>query len=415
MLKILVVDDQPQRFDFFKTEVIGKFALEKDIHLTIDSKAALSRLGETVYDIMIVDMAIPATSWDKDTVASGGVKLLQHLTEDDTLYHPKYIIGITGSTDEDADVTNYFANSTWTLLKTGKSGSDWSDRLIKLIEHAANIGKHEAEIKYLVDVCIVTALPDPEQSAVLQLPIIWEDNPQYVDSNTPVRRGVLTISDRGQLSIISACSMRMGSTESALLTLKLINKFRPRLVTMSGICAGMEKKTNYGDAILASPVWDWTASKWERDANGQEVILPAPHYIECAREVTSRFRTLQQDATFFSQMRTEWPATKPSTVLAAHIGPCASGPIVVADGTTLQKIKATQHRDVLGLEMEAYGLYCAAAVAGVPRPMAFSIKAVCDFADPRKNDEMQKYAAYTSARTLYEFLRRHGRELCSVM
>lgn len=34
---------------------------------------------------------------------------------------------------------------------------------------------------------------------------------------------------------------------------------------------------------------------------------------------------------------------------------------------------------------------------------------------PRKKDEMQKYAAYTSAAVLYEFLVRFGWELCTLI
>lgn len=40
-----------------------------------------------------------------------------------------------------------------------------------------------------------------------------------------------------------------------------------------------------------------------------------------------------------------------------------------------------------------------------PRPIPIIIKSVCDFADSRKSDEYQKFAAYTScefAKLLYE-------------
>ena len=40
-----------------------------------------------------------------------------------------------------------------------------------------------------------------------------------------------------------------------------------------------------------------------------------------------------------------------------------------------------------------------------PRPIPIIIKSICDFADSRKSDEYQKFAAYTScefAKLLYE-------------
>jgi len=101
--------------------------------------------------------------------------------------------------------------------------------------------------------------------------------------------------------------------------------------------------------------------------------------------------------------------------MAGREAPCASGPIVVADGKTLTETREKQNREVLALEMEAYGVYCAARKASQPRPIAFSIKSVCDFADPRKNEAMQKYASYTSAMTTFEFLRRHATDLIKTL
>jgi nucleoside phosphorylase len=62
---------------------------------------------------------------------------------------------------------------------------------------------------------------------------------------------------------------------------------------------------------------------------------------------------------------------------------------------------------VIGLEMENYGFFHAAAHASHPRPMAFSVKSVCDFADQDKGDAFQRYAAYTSAQVVYHFADRY--------
>jgi nucleoside phosphorylase len=70
-----------------------------------------------------------------------------------------------------------------------------------------------------------------------------------------------------------------------------------------------------------------------------------------------------------------------------------------------------QHRSLLGIEMEAYGLFAAAASAEFPRPTPIAIKSVCDFADEDKSDEFQAYAAYTSARALGGFFERYMHEI----
>lgn len=59
-----------------------------------------------------------------------------------------------------------------------------------------------------------------------------------------------------------------------------------------------------------------------------------------------------------------------------------------------------QIRDVIAIEMEAYGVYYAAKWAIEPKPRFVAIKSVCDFADVEKGDDYHDYAAYTSARIL---------------
>jgi nucleoside phosphorylase len=411
MLKILVIDDHPERYSFFEETVIGKFASVDTLQSVGNKRDALAKLAEIRYDVVIVDMLLPSTAWDRNPSPTGGVDLFRHLEEDDTLLVPKYVVGITSASDDDHAVSSFFESSTWILIRDSASGGDWQMRLQSLIAHAYEVEKTQEKVGFGVDVCVVTALADPEQKAVLQLPILWDENPQLVDTNTYVRTGFLKTKAGQTLSVVLGCSMRMGSTEAALLSYKLIERFRPRILAMAGICAGMEKKVNYGDPILASPVWDWTSSKWDVSESGEERVLPAPHYLDVDREVIARFRLMQDDRALLDGVRTGWPASPPETALRFHIGPSASGPIVVADGKTFEQIKTDQNRDVIGLEMEAYGVYCAAKFAARPRPVVFSIKSVCDFADPRKNDQMQKYAAYTSARTLYEFLFRYAGEL----
>lgn len=54
--------------------------------------------------------------------------------------------------------------------------------------------------------------------------------------------------------------------------------------------------------------------------------------------------------------------------------------------------------------METYGVYYACENAFQPIPEFFSIKAVSDFANSRKNDGYQEYCAYVSANLLLELI-----------
>jgi nucleoside phosphorylase len=69
---------------------------------------------------------------------------------------------------------------------------------------------------------------------------------------------------------------------------------------------------------------------------------------------------------------------------------------VVADENKVREIEA-QQRKLVGIDMEAYSVFEAANDVAAPRPTAFCVKGVSDFADHKKSDDFQRYAAYTAA------------------
>jgi nucleoside phosphorylase len=63
-----------------------------------------------------------------------------------------------------------------------------------------------------------------------------------------------------------------------------------------------------------------------------------------------------------------------------------------------------QHRKLVGIEMETYGVFAAGRECTLPQPKVFALKSVCDFGDEEKNDSWQHYAAFTSAQALRVFV-----------
>src|SRR5262249_31623392 len=89
------------------------------------------------------------------------------------------------------------------------------------------------------------------------------------------------------------------------------------------------------------------------------------------------------------------PATLP---FAIHVGPIASGNVVVKDGLTWEKLKKWGVRSVLALEMEAAAIGWAAQSAGTPQWVV--VKGVMDHADPSKDDRYKRFAARASTEVL---------------
>ena len=76
----------------------------------------------------------------------------------------------------------------------------------------------------------------------------------------------------------------------------------------------------------------------------------------------------------------------------------------MANQTILQKQVLTRFEDTEGVEMESYGVAYAATHAMNPKPHVIIAKSVCDFADERKDDMYQQFAAYTSCGLVKDLL-----------
>jgi nucleoside phosphorylase len=403
-MKVLIVDDKLSRYNSF----FGKIGIEyeESVECCTSVKEAIHKLEDTVYDLLVVDMMLPSTPW-KGPEASGGAEVLEVISTNQ-VNRPKYIVGITAATIDDQKVSDSFSKTIWTLLRVARGDNSWEERLHDIFLHIKKIHNQAPPPSYLTDVCVVTALRKPEFSALLSLPISWSDEIE-LDSNTFVRESQIT-SNGELISIVGANCSKMGTVETALLCSKLIQKYRPRLLVMTGICAGI-KKLNFGDVIAANPAWDWQSVKIVQDDSGKKTVLPALDFIGTEVEITNRLERLADDANFLFSVKNEFSGECPDTSLQLKVGPMASGSVLIADGETMETVKNTQNKDLLGLEMEAYAIYAAARNANRPKPVPLAMKAVCDYGNYLKDDKYQKYAAYTSARCFYEFIRRYGSDI----
>lgn len=191
-------------------------------------------------------------------------------------------------------------------------------------------------------------------------------------------------------TMIAARQDEMGMTAAATLTMKVIQHFRPKYVIMPGIAAGTLEESGdaqmYGDVVLANMVWNYSNGKYvPKDRAsivfGEVGFLPRPTVVKMDEDLLTYFQRAIQS---------------PKNETHVHIGAMASGSTVVANRAILDKQIKGQFEETKGLEMEGYGVAYAASHATEPRPKAIIAKSVCDFADSRKSDMYQRFAAYTS-------------------
>lgn len=226
---------------------------------------------------------------------------------------------------------------------------------------------------------------DTEEDAVMRM-YDWKEKRVEGDSQLYYEADFT----KNGMKILAARQDEMGMTASATLTMKLIEHFRPKYVIMPGIAAGaLEESGNaqmYGDVILANMIWNYSNGKYvSKDRAdivfGEVGFLPRPTVVNTDPELLEYFE---------KAVNSEYNETH------VHVGAMASGSAVVANRTILEQQVKGQFQSTKGLEMEGYGVAYAASHATEPKPKAIIAKSVCDFADSRKSDKYQKFAAYTS-------------------
>jgi nucleoside phosphorylase/CheY-like chemotaxis protein len=405
-MKILIVDDREAKVHRLVSALKTCPSLSADNILVAHCANDARRLLRTAsIDLLVLDILLPLRENDTPTIDTS-LTLLQELTEEDFYRKPDYILGLTAYPDAASIAEPRFKEWLWTLVHYDETSDEWIAPICNAISYISKTRNFSNRKHYETDLCIVTALDDPELTAVHRIPWRW-DAPEPLDDTNFVRRGRIVMPG-AEFSVVSASAARMGMVATALLSASLASHYKPRFMAMVGICAGIVNKTRLGDVIFADPTWDWQSGKRIYD-KGVSRFAIAPHQLDVPEFLRVRAKQFSGEVKAFAEIRREFP-NYPGHELRMLLGPVASGSVVLADGQVVEEIRQ-QHRSLLGIEMESYGMFAACASAAAPRPTAFALKSVCDFADQDKDDTMQAYAAYTSAAALRVFMERYLGEI----
>jgi nucleoside phosphorylase len=395
-MKILVIDDS---FDKMRLIATGAkkagIKIENVVHKT-NIFDALLEMRSTLFDLVFVDIQIPEDS-TSDINVNGGVEFIEHLELRDEILKPLHIIAITSHHDAYISKLNSFLNKGWGVL----SDQTTPENIKNIIEYRMRLYNHNPTN---FDIAIITALVKPELEAVLNLSLAWErftlDNDPTVYYKTSV-----TLPNESVKTIVACSCPDMGMVSASSITTKLCIKFNPEYIYMCGISAGIKGKVNLGDIIVGETLWDWGFGKLTI-SDGAPLLQHGANHLSIDNRIKNNLKDIQATRTFLELIYKESPSSvnRPHHQLSAHIGPMASGSVVLEDPDTVAIIKS-QQRNILAIEMEGYGVMAGAELSVSDKPKVLIIKSICDFADPEKNDNWQEYAAYTSARYAYELIK----------
>ena len=391
-MKIIVVDDNYEKIPHIQKLCKGLEVAADIDHFTTGS-AARRALARSSYDLLIVDLNF-ADETGAAASERGGINFLKLISLNPGQDLSSNVIVLTAREDLHDRLANEAVDLGAQVCYFSEHQTAWVAVLSGRIRLISNIVKKRAIVMDAVDVVIITALRSPELEAVLKLPYKFKLTRLPKDPTT-YHFGEFEINGIRK-TVAAVASTRKGMSAAAALAAKVVSKFKPKMLVMTGICAGVVDKVNLGDVIVCDPGWDWGAGKYAETEGGFPTFKPAPHQTGLDSSLREVARDLAEDAEIKKSIRAGWDKPVPAGVFSIHVGPMASGGAVIADERLTKQIVA-QHKDLIGVDMEAYAVMAAAESAVLALPLPVVIKSVCDYADAEKNDDWQKYASYTSA------------------
>lgn len=233
-----------------------------------------------------------------------------------------------------------------------------------------------------VDALIVTALPVEHRATALAGSAGVDGHPGVVawqrnNGPTPYETGFFGLADGSAVRVALARATRTGCIAAAATASSLAERLRPRVLAMSGVCAGNPSAVNLGDVVIADSTYVYDEGHQTEDgftANHRQIPMPDA-WVRAAQDLAGERIT---------------------------VGPMVSGSSVVKDGRIWQRLAARGGRHVVGLDMEAAAVATAAYHLGVPAWAV--VKGVTDHADPLKDDRCVTEAADAAATVLWRLL-----------
>lgn len=346
-------------------------------------------LGKRV-DLLVVDIAIPQLD-NENPLADGGQSLIRQLEElSPQIVAPHWTIAITAYEQSRQLTSVEFSNRLVSVLNASPGSVGWETQLHQFCLRAIESNSDDNSPR--ADVCFLTALRSPELDALIELPVAW--GIRTVSSFFANQHSGEMALGTSNLSIEAFTYDKMGLVPMSYLAAAVVEAYRPRLMVLTGICGGVPDSVQLGDVVVAESSWNWQAGKQTENETlkfDSDSIQASAALVAIARHQSATTETRMALMKYGQHIQSQ-----KDRLPAVHVGPMASGSVVVADRTVKETI-LEQNRKVKALDMEAYAFYAASRYSAFGHTQMICIKSVCDKADDRKADDLQIMCAQRSA------------------
>ena len=281
-------------------------------------------------------------------------------------------------------------------------------------EHNVKLEKHQQANSIQFDVAIICALPE-EFDAIANMGKVEHNQLEWSDHKVAgvtkfFKKTKLTTSKDLDIKIVATTLSQMGSIVSASVTSTILHNFRPKVILLVGLSCGMpSEERQIGDLLIANKIIYYSSGKVERIDN-EKVSKNDPKIIQIEEQLEEKLNSLKTDVSecqYLDEIRRNWVGDmNRRSSLNIHIGPLGTTDQVIADQVTRDEV-LKDHRKIIGLEMEGFGVYYAASSVLSKKPYYLLLKSISDRGDEKKQDSDRNYAAYVAAEYCYHILKEH--------
>jgi nucleoside phosphorylase len=366
---VLVTDDDKDKRDAIVDFIIS-IGIDKSRIRTAANMVDFAAQFDSSVTVCIIDLRLPA--FDGADVQQNGLGILQVIERSRA---PDLKLIAISSYPEEFELVRPQFESRGCIIADFHNRDVWESALRNLIVQAAS--------RETFDFVIFAALSSERQPYTsferLAGKAVSKGNLTRYDIEVEGRQGTVI-----ELP-------RMGIVDAAATASVCIERFNPKIVSMSGICAGFPKHAKLGQLLIAELVYEYQSGKWTADGFSQE-----PYQIPISEKLRTALRGLIESDDLLTNLEAGWKHVRPTEMCNPKLAAFTSGSAVIADKKYLEQV-ANHHRRVSGLDMETYAIFRAAHLARC-KPEVFCAKVVVDLADAKKDDRLQPYGCLVSAR-----------------
>lgn len=381
-MKILILEDNIE-----KSEEIEALIKSIDASITIVKVECYNnfilKIQKEKFDLVIIDLYIPAIKGRQPDDMSE--ELLFSLRNEECTNVQTEVVAITKYDEKASDIIQDYNYQNITVL-TFSEDNKWKESLIKKIVPLNSDN---------CDFIIVCAL-EKEANAFHQAGFNVSESVSKYSLNY---RSISVLGFKGAIIRLP----KPGLVDAAIVTSRAIEIFNPKIVTMSGICAGLKSEINIYDLIVPNLCFQHDTGKWTEDG-----LISEPYSVPINNKVEIEISTELEKPHFTADLMENIKAGKSEIpeediVIKTHLGVTASGSTVIADKIMNATIQG-QHRKVIGLDMEIFSVYESCRLAQNESIRFFSIKSVVDNGSPTKGDAYHRIACLVSAKATMKII-----------